>query len=740
MIREVVLLCSLLASSSATLFGQAAASATNQELSPVQAGATASGAGKSQKVTFPGTVAIGSTSLVGDGAGPVNAKAMGARGNGTTDDTAALLAGQAKAIALGVPFYLPGGTYLITSGFTLASGENWNFDGGASLLVGSASGLTVFNCGVATAGHSSISIQGARITANGANQYTYTGLAGACINSHIQIKAYYPNVGMALNFAEENILDLMVFKGKTAGIQFINQSNGNILSSVNVVGTEVAGSIGVSFDASSSANQFAASEISRWGVGLSNSGRANTINGEWLEYNTIGVQALAGSMSLCGGNGGAMTIADGAIVNGGYGCLSPNQPNHRVSALNLAAYYPMNEGAGSTLYDWSGNGRDATLSGSYTWGPGPYGSSITLPNSTSGANKISIPASAISYTSPFTVAILDRAGTAYDSAQPITLWMADNSGHNAYFTSTVTGTAARLNFSSGWQRNINNAELMGTGKWRWTFVVFDPVANTTQSIDPSNPDVAPVPSTAAWPLTGTPASIWIENAGASTVDTFLFGSVAIWQRALTIEEAKSWIEQESIYAAAARPAGLSLTTLGDTLYRGSTGPQRLAGNTSKTRKFLTQTGDGTKSAAPQWTAVTESMLPNTLGCVDGYDHLPCVVYAGPVLSERSPSGSYATVFTTEDAGLYRISGSIYATSEGGTSYVVGEHVSTTLEGTAAPTELLLAEVNASTGKVASVPSAVCSIDRGVNIQARSTALSGTAGGAWNRFITIERLR
>jgi hypothetical protein len=470
-----------------------------------------------------GAVAAGTTMLFGDGAGPVNVKAMGAKGNGTTDDTSALLAAETKAIALGVPLYLPGGTYLITSGFTLASGENWNFDGGATLLVGSASGLTVFNCGAAGSGHSSINIQNATINASGANQNTYTALSGSCINSHIQIKTYYPNVGMALNFAEENIFDFMVFKASTAGIQFSNASNSNIVSSTNLVGTGVPGSIGLSFDANSSANLFSATEITQWGVGISNSGRANTINGEWLEYNTIGVQALAGSMSLCGGNGGAMTIADGAIVNGGYGCLSPNQPNHRVSALNLAAYYPMNEGAGSALYDWSGNGRDATLSGSYSWSAGPYGSSITLPNSTSGANKISIPASAISYTSPFTVAILDRAGTTYDSAQPITLWMADNSGHNAYFTSTVTGTAARLNFSSGWQRNINNAELMGTGKWRWTFVVFDPVANTTQSIDPSNPDLAPVPNLNAWPLTGTPTSIWIENAGGEHG-----GYVSVW--------------------------------------------------------------------------------------------------------------------------------------------------------------------------------------------------------------------
>lgn len=44
-----------------------------------------------------------------------------------------------------------------------------------------------------------------------------------------------------------------------------------------------------------------------------------------------------------------------------------------------------------------------------------------------------------------------------------------------------------------------------------------------------------------------------------------------------------------------------LTTLGDLLYGGASGAStRLAGNTTTTKKFLTQTGDGAASAAPAW--------------------------------------------------------------------------------------------------------------------------------------------
>jgi hypothetical protein len=57
--------------------------------------------------------------------------------------------------------------------------------------------------------------------------------------------------------------------------------------------------------------------------------------------------------------------------------------------------------------------------------------------------------------------------------------------------------------------------------------------------------------------------------------------------------------------------GISAYTLGDTLY--STGSattlSRLAGNTTTTREFLSQTGTGTVSAAPAWTALATGDIP-----------------------------------------------------------------------------------------------------------------------------------
>lgn len=51
-----------------------------------------------------------------------------------------------------------------------------------------------------------------------------------------------------------------------------------------------------------------------------------------------------------------------------------------------------------------------------------------------------------------------------------------------------------------------------------------------------------------------------------------------------------------------------LTTLGDLLYFG-TSNQRLGGNTTTTKQFLTQTGTGTVSAAPSWGTIATTDIP-----------------------------------------------------------------------------------------------------------------------------------
>lgn len=63
--------------------------------------------------------------------------------------------------------------------------------------------------------------------------------------------------------------------------------------------------------------------------------------------------------------------------------------------------------------------------------------------------------------------------------------------------------------------------------------------------------------------------------------------------------------------AAAFDALSPMTTLGDVLYGGASGTgTRLAGSTSATKLFLTQTGNGAVSAAPAWAAIVAGDVPS----------------------------------------------------------------------------------------------------------------------------------
>jgi hypothetical protein len=54
------------------------------------------------------------------------------------------------------------------------------------------------------------------------------------------------------------------------------------------------------------------------------------------------------------------------------------------------------------------------------------------------------------------------------------------------------------------------------------------------------------------------------------------------------------------------------TTLGDVIFHNGTDNVRLAGSTNSSKRFLSQTGTGTVSAAPAWVALADTDIPSTL--------------------------------------------------------------------------------------------------------------------------------
>ncbi len=65
------------------------------------------------------SIQVGTTVLEGDGISPVNVKAFGAKGDGATDDTAAIAAAIGAVPATGGVLYFPPGMYITTGGFTI---------------------------------------------------------------------------------------------------------------------------------------------------------------------------------------------------------------------------------------------------------------------------------------------------------------------------------------------------------------------------------------------------------------------------------------------------------------------------------------------------------------------------------------------------------------------------------------------------------------------------------------------
>jgi hypothetical protein len=115
-------------------------------------------------------------------------------------------------------------------------------------------------------------------------------------------------------------------------------------------------------------------------------------------------------------------------------------------------------------------------------------------------------------------------------------------------------------------------------------------------------------------LTGTANEITVTNgAGVSADPTIsLPAALTFTGKTVTGGTFTSGTWNGSTIGAAYGGTGLASYTLGDTLYASAdTTLSKLAGNTTTTRKFLRQTGDGTNSAAPAWDTITAADVPGS---------------------------------------------------------------------------------------------------------------------------------
>ena len=147
--------------------------------------------------------------------------------------------------------------------------------------------------------------------------------------------------------------------------------------------------------------------------------------------------------------------------------------------------------------------------------------------------------------------------------------------------------------------------------------------------------------------------------------------------------------------------------------------------------------------------------PNTYGCIDGYDHLPCTVFIQSPVSETAGSGSYTQVWPATGnaaAGIYRVTGYLYGTAADTCttgSATAEQYVKATMNGgTANGWALDSAQVGSTGGAVSSgsVTAApvftIAASTTYFSVESTKTACSVYASGTatWTRAIIIERLQ
>lgn len=116
-----------------------------------------------------------------------------------------------------------------------------------------------------------------------------------------------------------------------------------------------------------------------------------------------------------------------------------------------------------------------------------------------------------------------------------------------------------------------------------------------------------------------------------------------------------------------------MAALGDILYRGAAVWARLAGNTVASRKFLSQTGTGAVSAAPDWQRIVESdidLSANTTNNVNVTRHGFTPVLPNDATKYLDGTGNYTVPTGTGGSGApFVLSGS--GNPQGGVSAAVG---------------------------------------------------------------------
>lgn len=150
----------------------------------------------------------------------------------------------------------------------------------------------------------------------------------------------------------------------------------------------------------------------------------------------------------------------------------------------------------------------------------------------------------------------------------------------------------------------------------------------------------------------------------------------------------------------------------------------------------------TLGTAATYAASSFLQTTNTLGCLDGWDHLPCTVFNENNVSESSATGSYSTVWTTTYAGTYRVTGYTYGTTASSSTYAVQQYVQVEESGASVTGAYLVSQATIGTSISTGLSySNTFVLGAGANVKTETYTSSGSnTGGVWSRAIQIDRVQ
>lgn len=153
--------------------------------------------------------------------------------------------------------------------------------------------------------------------------------------------------------------------------------------------------------------------------------------------------------------------------------------------------------------------------------------------------------------------------------------------------------------------------LIGTGTLDLSKLATDPLARANHT------------GTQAWStITGTPTTrsgygITDAQAQSANLDALSAGFGPTLGAHFVTWDGTNYAMMTGALSTGFGGTGISTYAIGDLLYYGASSMQRLAGNTTTTKKFLSQTGSGSAALDPAWSTITAGDITGTLPVANG---------------------------------------------------------------------------------------------------------------------------